>query len=109
MTNQQIINAINGIAAIINRNDILPYTVRRAIRKNYNTLMEEYSIYDEQRGLITNNDCFNEEKLTELLNQNVDVNIAYINECEFENCPFTIKDEMALEFMIKESEDKNNG
>lgn len=109
MTNQQIINAINGITTIINRNDILPYTVRRAIRKNYNALMEEYSIYDEQRDLITNSDCFNEEKMADLLKQNVDVNIAYINESDLEDCPFTIKDEIALEFMIKESEDKNNG
>lgn len=104
MTNQQIIDTLNGITTIIQRKDVLPYAVRRAIRKNYRTLLDEYNIFDEARNTLestTKNE--RDEKIKEMLNTNVDLEIIYIEEGQLDGCPFSVVDEMALEFMIKEA------
>lgn len=103
MTNQQIIDTLNGITAIIQRKDVLPYAVRRAIRKNYHTLLDEYNIFDEARNTLENvTEREREEKIKEMLNTNVDLEIIYIDEGQLDGCPFSVADEMTLEFMIKE-------
>lgn len=119
MKNIEIINAINGLEEFIKKDIQLPYNIRRAIVKNRQTLIEEYKIYDAERVKLQKtlddaNTTDDEkmkvrEQIVEMLNTEFDLNVVEIPEEDLNIDGLTVRDELALDFMIKkESEEVNN-
>ena len=119
---REVIANINNLAKVIKKEIPMPYPLRRAIRKNYATLSEEYRIFDEERmkiiapiqGADEGNMSVEElstfkktkeeigQKIDEMLNAEVDVQIIKVSETALENVDLTVSDEIAIEFMIEE-------
>ena len=114
MKNIDIINNINNLNDFINDNKEIPAKLGYAISRNLKILINEYNVYDEERKKIINGNIEdkNEEekmiinnKLQEILDIDIDVNIHKIDFAVVENCNnFTAKDWFVLGFMIKDSE-----
>lgn len=130
ITNSQIIANINALNVFINKDIPLPYLARRAIMKNHKMLMEEYKMYRSVYEKLENelrlkvdtrfkgkseDEMSKEEKqelaelreqtakqIDELLAAEVEVEIYMIPDNLLENLDLSLKDEMAIEFMIEE-------
>lgn len=121
---REVIANINSLAKVIKKDVSMPYSLRRAIRKNYATLYEEYRLFDEERmkiitpiqGADEGNMSVEElstfkktkeeigQKIDEMLNAEVDIQIIKVSETALENVDLTVSDEIAIEFMIEEVE-----
>lgn len=126
MKNIEIINHINNLEEFIKKEIQVPYKVRRAIVKNRQALISEYNIYNEERvklleslGKKNESEMTDEEleayrekkeevntKIRDMLNEEVDVDILKISENDLEIDGLTVKDEIALEFMVEVEEKK---
>lgn len=104
MKNFEIIERFNLVQEFINKDIVLPYTLRRGIKKNINTLLEEYKIFDEERNKIlkdTNlSDKEKELKIKEILETDVDIEFVKVSENVLENIDMSLRDEAILDFMI---------
>lgn len=108
----EIINAINNLGKFVEKNYELPFSLRRAIKKNHKTLMEEYNIYDEQRKeLLADIDSKTDEekgeidkKFKELLNTDIDLEIIKVDINALSDIKMPYKDELLIEFMLNEEE-----
>ena len=102
----EIINAINNLNEFIKKKYEIPFTLRRAIKKNHNTLFEEYKIYDEQRKEIVEkeDETVVNEELKTLLNTDIDVEVVKVNVDVLANIDMPYTDELLIEFMLNEEE-----
>lgn len=131
MQNRKIITNINRLTAFIEKDIEVPYTVNRAITKNYEALSEEYYIFDKERKRLVkklnkeieqllNGQQENEvsaevtkkieelreeyeQKIEDIIETDVEVKIESLNETDIETLKLVPKDRLALEFMIKEA------
>ena len=108
MSNRQIVDALNGLHSFIQKDVSVPYKLNRAICKNRKALMEEYTIYSEaleklkQEHLDESKQPEFVEKVTALLKETAEVPIIMVDESVFEGVEMSIKDRMALDFMVEE-------
>ena len=102
----EVINAINNLNEFIKKKYEIPFVLRRAIKKNYNTLFEEYKIYDEQRKEIVakEDEQSATEELKALLNTDIDVEVVKVNVDVLADIKMPYTDELLIEFMLNEEE-----
>ena len=102
----EIINAINNLNEFIKKKYEIPFVLRRAIKKNYNTLFEEYKIYDEQRKEIVakEDETIVNEELKTLLNTDIDIEVVKVNVDVLADIKMPYTDELLIEFMLNEEE-----
>ncbi len=113
MNMKQIIEAINGTYAFINKDYKLPYPLRRAMRKNLKELNSEYVIFDEERKRILSEiDSTNayeiegaDNAILQMLDMEVTVEIEMVSEKHLENVDSTYNEEMGIDYMILWEED----
>ena len=125
MKNIEIINTINALEEFIKKDTHVPYKVRRAIVKNRQALVSEYSIYDAERSKLRDSLGKKKENMTEqekkvykkkeeevnakiveILNEEVDIDIIKISASDLDIDALTIKDLIALDFMVADEEKK---
>lgn len=125
MKNIEMINIIDRLEKFINKETQVPYKVRRAIVKNRQALVSEYSIYDAERSKLRDSLGKKKENMTEqekkvykekeeevnakiaeILNEEVDIDIIKISESDLDIDTLTIKDLIALDFMVADGEEK---
>lgn len=98
----QIIKCANDLGEFVNKNYELPFLLRRAIKKNYKVLYEEYSIFDEERKkLLADGE---KDKITELLNTEIDIELVKVDVNVLADVKMPYKDELLIEFMLSEEE-----
>lgn len=108
MKTKEIIANLTNLAKVIRKDIDMPYELRRAMRKNYNTLSEEYKIYEEERTKLImqlkagENDKEIEEKLEAILETEVDIDIIKVSESLMETVVCSTSDEMAIQFMLED-------
>jgi len=112
MKNMEIINNINALNVLIEKDMALPVKVGYAINRNLKKLMAEYSIFEEERKKIVPTDYekkTEEEKkeidvkFNELANIEVDVEIYKIRLDDFGTCDsLSARDMLILDFMIED-------
>ena len=102
----EVINAINNLNEFIKKKYEIPFVLRRAIKKNYNTLFDEYKIYDEQRKEIVakEGETIVNEELKTLLNTDIDVEVVKVNVDVLADIKMPYTDELLIEFMLNEEE-----
>lgn len=102
----EVINAINNLNEFIKKKYEIPFVLRRAIKKNYNTLFDEYKIYDEQRKEIVakEDEQSATEELKALLNTDIDVEVVKVNVDVLADIKMPYTDELLIEFMLNEEE-----
>ena len=102
----EIINAINNLNEFIKKKYEIPFVLRRAIKKNYNALYEEYKIYDEQRKEIVakEDETIVNEELKTLLNTDIDIEVVKVNVDVLADIKMPYTDELLIEFMLNEEE-----
>lgn len=104
MKNFEIIERFNLVQEFINKDIVLPYALRRGIKKNINTLLEEYKIFDEERNKILKDTNLSDEekelKIKEILETDVDIEFVKVSENVLENIDMSLRDEAILDFMI---------
>ena len=102
----EVINAINNLNEFIKKKYEIPFVLRRAIKKNYNVLYEEYKIYDEQRKEIVakEDETVVNEELKALLNTDIDVEVVKVNVDVLADIKMPYTDELLIEFMLNEEE-----
>lgn len=102
----EVINAINNLNEFIKKKYEIPFVLRRAIKKNYNTLFEEYKIYDEQRKEIVakEDEQSATEELKALLNTDIDIEVVKVNVDVLADIKMPYTDELLIEFMLNEEE-----
>lgn len=102
----EVINAINNLNEFIKKKYEIPFVLRRAIKKNYNTLFDEYKIYDEQRKEIVakEDETIVNEELKTLLNTDIDVEVVKVNVDVLADIKMPYTDELLIEFMLNEEE-----
>ena len=102
----EVINAINNLNEFIKKKYEIPFVLRRAIKKNYNMLYEEYKIYDEQRKEIVakEDETVVNEELKALLNTDIDVEVVKVNVDVLADIKMPYTDELLIEFMLNEEE-----
>ena len=106
MKTKEIIANLTNLAKVIRKDIDMPYELRRAMRKNYNTLSEEYKIYEEERSKLIiqlkegENEKEIEEKLEAILETEVNVDIIKVSESLMENVVCSTSDDMSLQFML---------
>lgn len=106
MKTKEIIANLTNLAKVIRKDIDMPYELRRAMRKNYNTLSEEYKIYEAERSKLIKqlkegeNEKEIEEKLEAILETEVDINIIKVSETLMETVVCSASDEMAIQFML---------
>lgn len=102
----EIINAINNLNKFVEKKYEIPFALRRAIKKNYNVLLEEYKIYDEQRKEIIakEDETVVNEELKTLLNTDIDVEVVKVNVDVLADIKMPYTDELLIEFMLNEEE-----
>lgn len=102
----EIINAINNLNEFIKKKYEIPFVLRRAIKKNYNVLYEEYKIYDEQRKEIVakEDETIVNEELKTLLNTDIDIEVVKVNVDVLADIKMPYTDELLIEFMLNEEE-----
>ena len=101
---RNVIANFSNLAKVIQKEIPVPFALRRAIRKNYNTLKEECLLFEDERKILKIQ-CEGEElqaKIEEMLDTEVNVEIAKVSETMLDIDGLTVTDEMALEFMIEE-------
>ena len=103
--NLEVVGILNGLNTFIQKDKDVPFKVYRAVTKNHKTLMNEYEIYDKvRRKIITecgNNEKECLEKMQALLDEEVTVGIDMIPESVLEDVELSIKDRLALDFMVE--------
>ncbi len=99
MTNREIIQHINALNEFTR--DKLPVVVSYAIAKNIRAMVDEYKIYEEERGRIAQEPDA-ESRLEELLDLQVDVPIRYVDYTEIADLDLSVGDILAIDFMICE-------
>lgn len=102
----EVINAINNLNEFIKKKYEIPFVLRRAIKKNYNTLFDEYKIYDEQRKEIVakEDEQSATEELKALLNTDIDIEVVKVNVDVLADIKMPYTDELLIEFMLNEEE-----
>ena len=102
----EVINAINNLNEFIKKKYEIPFVLRRAIKKNYNMLYEEYKIYDEQRKEIVakEDETVVNEELKALLNTDIDVEVVKVKVDVLADIKMPYTDELLIEFMLNEEE-----
>ena len=102
----EVINAINNLNEFIKKKYEIPFVLRRAIKKNYSVLLEEYKIYDEQRKEIVakEDEQSATEELKTLLNTDIDVEVVKVNVDVLADIKMPYTDELLIEFMLNEEE-----
>lgn len=102
----EIINAINNLNKFIEKKYELPFILRRAIKKNYNMLYEEYKIYDEQRKDFMKREDKEqmEADIKELLNTKIDIELVKVDVEVLADINMPYTDELLIEFMLNEEE-----
>ena len=102
----EVINAINNLNEFIKKKYEIPFVLRRAIKKNYNVLLEEYKIYDEQRKEIVakEDETVVNDELKTLLNTDIDVEVVKVNVDVLADIKMPYTDELLIEFMLNEEE-----
>jgi hypothetical protein len=106
MRNFEIINTFNLLQEFINKDMVLPYALRRGIRKNADILVAEYKIFDEERNKIFEDTKLSDEekeiKVKEMLETDVELEFVKVPANVLENIDMTLRDEVILDFMIIE-------
>lgn len=106
MRNFEIINTFNLLQEFVNKDIVLPYTLRRGIRKNADILMSEYKIFDEERNKIIEDVNLSDEekeiKVKEMLETDVELEFVKVSANVLENIDMTLRDEAILDFMLIE-------
>lgn len=102
----EVINAINNLNEFIKKKYEIPFALRRAIKKNYNVLLEEYKIYDEQRKEIVakEDEQSATEELKALLSTDIDIEVVKVNVDVLADIKMPYTDELLIEFMLNEEE-----
>jgi hypothetical protein len=112
MKNIEIINNINALNVLVEKDMALPVKVGYAINRNLKKLIAEYNIFEEERKKIVppnyEEKTENEKKeidvkFNELANIEVDVEIYKINLEDFGVCDsLSARDMLILDFMIED-------
>lgn len=112
----EILNLSQNLKAFVDKGKELPYTVARALSKNYTLVADEVKIFEEQRkNIIGDKDYDNltdEEKndlnakFTDLLETEVNIDFIKYDESVLEKCnaDLSVKDMILLEYFIAEKE-----
>ena len=100
MTVQEVIKAVNDTTQFTALDLKLPYLLRRAIRKNINTLVDEYKIFDAERNRILD-EGGDEQEIIKMLNEEVEVSIEMISEAELIDVTVSYQDELLIEYMLE--------
>ena len=117
MNMKEIISAINNTDKFCRKEYKLPYSVRRAIRKNLVVLGAEYTIFDAERERMlaesgddkeaTQAVC---EEIIKIMEQEVEVDIEKVPESDLSNLELPYLDELAIDYMLlwpEETEEVN--
>lgn len=105
---REIITNLNNLAKVIRKDMDMPYELRRAMRKNYKALSEEYGLYEEERVKLKKKmEEGTEEKdvaaeLETILDTEVNIDIVKVSESVLETVVCSASDEMLLQFMLED-------
>lgn len=107
-----LINNLNNLSKFIGKDYELPFLLRRAIKKNYNVMLEEYKTFEEtKKPLIDGYDeksdeekATIDEKCRELLNTEIDIEIMKVDVNVLADLKMPYKDELLIDFMLNEEE-----
>lgn len=104
MKNVELVNAVNAIHAIIQKDNVMPVRVSYALTKNFNAFIGELDAYEKERKKLVDSGEKNfDEKLQELLEIETEVPVHKISMEQLEKCDcLTIKEVALLDFMIEE-------
>lgn len=108
----ELISNLNNLSKFINKDYELPFLLRRAIKKNYAVMLEEYKIFEETRkplidGYDNKSDeekAIIDEKCRELLNTEIDIELVKVDVNVLADVKMPYKDELLIEFMLNEEE-----
>lgn len=108
----ELISNLNNLSKFINKEYELPFLLRRAIKKNYSVMLEEYKIFEESKKPLIDGYEYKsaeekaivDEKCRELLMTEVDIEIIKVNINEMADLKMSYKDELLIEFMLNEEE-----
>ena len=103
LSNQKIIEYANRIDAFKSKGYKIPFDLRRALKKNTTTLVEEYQIFDEARKEIFSGDLDEDKKNDEvyaLLNNEIEVDIIQVPVNILSDIMMDPLDEDLIEFML---------
>lgn len=88
---KEIIANLQLMRKFVEKGYELPFLLRRAIRINDEIMMKEYLIFDAEREVIKSSGSNEEEinqKLTELINTEIDIKL--------EKCPYDIMSQVTI-------------
>lgn len=105
MKNIEMVTAVNGLQAFIDKEKELPVSVSVAISANMKNLLRELEPYEEARVKIMKKKAGRDKEFKELLALEADVSIRMIELNTLLGFEMSTKDFMALEFMLVETED----
>lgn len=104
LSNIELVSAVNSLDAFISKDKAVPVKLSYAISKNlknFYKLLEPY--HEERQKILSKNDKNANDKLKELLQIKVDVDVFTVSADMIENIEnLTTKDYMALELMIED-------
>lgn len=101
----QLIKNVNSVREFVAKNYELPFSLRRAIKKNEKAMIEEYVIFDEERNRIRTSDIDDEEKKqkeVKMLNEELDIEIIKLPIEILADINMTLADEELISFMLEE-------
>ena len=100
----EIINTANLVQEFTNKDITLPYALRRGLKKNIATFVEEYKTFDEERNKILEDTSLSIDeqnaKIQEILETDIQVDLVKLPENILENVDMSLKDEAILSFML---------
>lgn len=103
---REIVVILSNLTKVIRKDIDMPYELRRAIRKNYKLLTDEYILYEEERDKLKTklkegvDEHKVEKELEEILETEVNIDIIKVPESIMESVLCSASDEMSLQFML---------
>ena len=105
---REIMTNLTNLAKVIRKDVDMPFELRRAMRRNYKVLSEEYGLYEEERIKLKKKlEEGTEEKevaaeLEKILDTEIDIDLIKVSENILETVVCSTSDEMLLQFMLED-------
>ena len=105
---REIMTNLTNLTKVIRKDVDMPFELRRAMRRNYKVLSEEYGLYEEERIKLKKKlEEGTEEKevaaeLEKILDTEIDIDLIKVSENILETVVCSTSDEMLLQFMLED-------
>ena len=105
---REIMTNLTNLTKVIRKDVDMPFELRRAMRRNYKVLLEEYGLYEEEKIKLKKKlEEGTEEKevaaeLEKILDTEIDIDLIKVSENVLETVVCSTSDEMLLQFMLED-------